>query len=130
MNWNSIGLPAVTIVCLVIGMMSLKRGLKLKQWLPMKGRVIGPATHLDTSAVRIEFTDPLGVNHQFESNIRFGHSAYAKSCDRLPFKENQEIKILVNPSNYNDAEIETSLYHWLGFALIGISLYFANQFLA
>lgn len=84
----------------------------------MKGIVLGPETHLDTSAVRIEFIDPQGLKRVFVSNIQYGHYLRAKPEDRLPFKIGKEVSILVNPQNFAEAEISTSVYMWVGTILM------------
>ncbi len=107
----------VVLVLFLVASLSLARGLKLRKWLPLKGKVLGSASGLDSSAVRIEYKDPQGVSRTFESNIRFGHSYWAKKEDRIPYKVGSEVAILVNPQDFADAELATKFYLWIAFLL-------------
>lgn len=72
MEWKTLFQMASVLFCFMTSLLAIGRGLKLLTWSKMKGTVLGPETHLDTSAVKIEFTDPAGLKRTFASNIRFG----------------------------------------------------------
>lgn len=94
----------------------------------MKGTVLGPVTHLNTSAINVEFIDPAGLKRTFVSNVLFGHYYKAKPEDRLPHKIGAEVDILVNPEDFNEAEIATSMYLWIGLTLLLATLMIAYNF--
>ena len=118
MHWKSYCQIATVLFCFLTSIMALRRGLKLTSWWKMKGIVLGPVTHLNKSAVNVEFIDPAGLKRTFVSNVLFGHYYKAKPEDRLPHKRGEEIDILVNPKDFNEAEIATSMYLWIGLTLL------------
>ena len=61
MELKSVFQIASVLFCFITSVLAISRGLKLSSWSKMKGTVLGPETHLDTSAVKIEFTDPAGL---------------------------------------------------------------------
>lgn len=125
MHWKSFYQIATVLFCLLTSIMAIRRGLKLNSWSKMKGTVLGPVTHLDNSAINIEFIDPAGLKRTFVSNVLFGHYYKAKREDRLPHKIGAEIDILVNPKDFNQAEIATSIYLWIGLTLLLATLLIA-----
>jgi hypothetical protein len=84
--------------------------------------VLGPVTDLNKSAVNVEFIDRASLKRTFISNVLYGHYFKANRKDRLPFKTEDEIEILVNPKDFNQAEIGTSMYLWIGLTLLQATL--------
>lgn len=125
MHWKSFYQLATVLFCFFTSIMAIRRGLKLKSWSKMKGTVLGPVTHLNKSAINVEFIDPTGFKRTFVSNVLFGHYYKAKREDRLPHKIGDEIDILVNPKDFNQAEIATSMYLWIGLTLFLATLLIA-----
>ena len=125
MHWKSIYQVATVLLCFITSILAVRRGLILKSWSKMKGKVLGPVTHLNKSAVNVEFIDPAGLKRTFISNVLYGHYFKANREDRLPFKTGDEIEILVNPKDFNQAEIATSMYLWIGLTLLLATLLIA-----
>jgi hypothetical protein len=114
------------IFCILVTVLSLVRALKLKSWLKLTGKVLGPSDgSVDTSFVRIEFLDPSGLKREFTSGIGFGHSFWAPYSKRIPYQKNDEVSILVNPKNYQDAELNVRMVFILPILLLLSSIYLA-----
>ena len=114
------------IFCILVTVLLLVRVLKLKNWLKLKGKVMGPSDgSVDTSFVRIEFVDPSGLRREFTSGVGFGHSYWTPSGKRIPFQENDEVRILVNPKNYQEAELNVKMLFILPVLMFLVSVYLA-----
>lgn len=112
--------------CVLVTILSLVRALKLRTWMRMKGKVLGPSDgSVDTSCVRISFLDPAGNKREFTSGVGFGHSFRTAYWQRIPYKKDDEVMILVNPKNFQEAELNLKMIFVLPFLLLMSSLYLA-----
>ncbi len=109
----------------VVTALATYRSYRLFGWIKLKGTVLGADGAGDSSAVRIQFMDPTGRRREFTSGVQFGHTYRAKK--RIPYEAGQTVVILVNPYNFEQAELYLKWIFWLPVVMGIISLWCAFQ---
>lgn len=107
---------------ILVSLFALRRASKIFFWDRTEGTVLGPIEGVDSaSAVLIRYTAPDGKVREFPSALQFGHRYRSPEGERIPFAKGHKVSILLNPRNFDQAEMNSSMLFIIPLGLLVLS---------